>query len=135
MISGALVLQILTALGGLAGFSAVVNLLISKKKINAESNDIAQSTNDKLIKNLTDDNKTLRADIAQTRAEIAEIRKQNTQLYDIIERMEAEEMDLRRILNRLVMWSRTAYEQSIESGVQLEQPPSREYLDKIMGKS
>lgn len=129
-----LLLQIFTAIGGLAGITAVVNLLISRKKIAAESDDIIQSTTDKVIKNLTSDNDTLRTDVKNARAEVSEQRTQTAQLYDLIERMETDEMELRRVLIRLVNWSRRAYELIIEAGIEIDQPPSMEQIKKVIDK-
>lgn len=130
----ALLLQIFTAIGGLAGFTAIINLLISRKKIAAESDDIIQSTTDKVIKNLASDNDTLRADVKNARLEVAELRKQSSQLYDLIERMETDEMEMRAVLMRLINWSRRAYDQIIESGIDIDQPPSLEQIRNVINR-
>ena len=132
--TGALLLQIMAALGGLAGFSAIINLLISRKKIAAESEDIIQNTTDKVIKNLTDDNDTLRADVKTARAEVAEIRTQNNQLYDIVANLERNEMEYRRFIHRVVNWSRLAYEKIIEANINIDQPPSMDQLQQLNNK-
>lgn len=130
----ALLLQIFTAIGGLAGFTAIINLLISRKKIAAESDDIIQNTTDKVIKNLASDNDTLRADVKSARLEVAELRKQSSQLYDLIERMETDEMEMRTVLMRLINWSRRAYDQIIESGIDIDQPPSLEQIRNVINR-
>ena len=130
----ALLLQVFTAIGGLAGFTAIINLLISRKKIAAESDDIIQNTTDKVIKNLASDNDTLRADVKSARLEVAELRKQSSQLYDLIERMETDEMEMRTVLMRLINWSRRAYDQIIESGIDIDQPPSLEQIRNVINR-
>lgn len=132
--TGALILQILAAVGGLAGFSAIINLLISRKKIAAESDDIVQNTTDRVIKNLNDDNSTLRNEVKQIKDEAAALRVQTTTLYDLIANMEREEMVTRQFLLRLINWSRNAYEQILEHGLKIDQPPSMETIQRIVNK-
>jgi hypothetical protein len=132
--TGALLLQVLAAVGGLAGVSAFVNLLISRRKIAAESDDIIQTTTDRVIKNLNDDNGTLRAEIKGAKQEVAELRLTIGQLYDIIGGLEAEGMENRRATIRLINWSRIAFEKMLENNIPIDAPPSMEHLKPTITK-
>lgn len=132
--TGALLLQVLAAVGGLAGVSAFVNLLISRRKIAAESDDIIQTTTDRVIKNLNDDNSTLRTENKEIKAEVTGLRVTIGQLYDIIGALEAEGMENRRATIRLINWSRIAFERMIENNIPIDQPPNMEHLKPTTNK-
>ena len=124
----ALFLQILTALGGVAGLSAFVNLLISRKRVAADTIDVGQNTNDKMIKNLTEDNNTLRSEIKSAKAEAAESRKQMEELYDKIAELEWESVEQRRLLISMLNWTREAWDELCGYGSSIRQPPSIDML-------
>ena len=132
MMNGALLLQIFSAVGGLAGFSAIINLLISRKKISAESEDILQNTTDKVIKNLTNDNEDLREEITGVKQELSNIREENRKLYQLISVEQTALLEANTALNKIVLWSRMSYDIILELGGTIEPPPSYENIMRIL---
>lgn len=126
----ALLLQIFAALGGVAGVSALINLLISRKKVAADTVDVGQNTNDKMIKNLQEDNKTLREENQNNRKETAEARKLVEVLYDRIAAVEFESSEQHRLIISLINWSREAWDELCGYGSKIRQPPSMDMLSR-----
>lgn len=125
-----ILIQIFAALGGIAGISSLVNLLISRKKTVAETVDVGQNTNDKMLKNLQEDNKTLRDERDAARKERGDVRIQNEQLFDQIEELEWDGMEQRRLLISLVNWCREAWAYFEEKKIAFRQPPSFDMMSK-----
>jgi dynactin complex subunit len=128
--TSALALQILAAIGGLAGVSSFINLLISRKKVRVEAADIAQNTSDKVIKNLNNDNDKLRKQLEENNDSMVEVRDDNQRLRERMETYEWELSETRLLAIRLLNWSRKAYEELHLYGSEIEAPPKSEKLKR-----
>lgn len=109
-VNAAFILQILAALGGLAGVGAVINVFFSRKKISAEANNVAQDATTKIIQNLTGENQRLQAQIDESERDMAKIRNQIRELSERIAVYDLEMSNLRVLMMGHVNWSRRAYE-------------------------
>jgi hypothetical protein len=129
-VTWAIAIQIFAALGGIAGISSFINLMISRKKVSADTADIEQNRNDKMIKNLEGDNKNLRDEIRLAKTEVNEVRSANERLHDQMEILEWESVETRRLVISLLNWSREAYELCKINNIPIRQPPSEGMIRK-----
>lgn len=99
----ALALQLIAALGGVAGLGAIINILVSRKKVLAEAQGIATDTSTKIIANLNADNDALRKRVSAVELDNRELRKEMSEL-------EMEEIERSHITWRLATWSKMVYD-------------------------
>lgn len=109
-------LQLLAAIGGLAGISALINLVISRRKVLAEAADTAQNTTDKIIDQLRVDNKNMRDELIQ-------IRLDNKSLQSKMTQYEQMNFEIRMYAIKMYNWSREAMLHFNEHDIPVSPPP------------
>lgn len=118
-IDATVLLQVLGAIGGLAGIGAIINVFFSRKKISAEANSVAQDATTKVIQNLTGENQRLQKQIDDGERDLQKIRNQIRELSERIAVYDLEMSNLRVLTMGHVNWSRRAYELLVEANKEL----------------
>jgi len=108
--SWAVILQILAALGGLAGIGAIINAVFARKKIAAEATNIAQDANTKIITNLTSETDRLQRQLDDYERDAQRLRTQLRELSERVAFYDLEMSDLRVLMMGNVNWARRAFE-------------------------
>ena len=128
---GALAINIFAALGGIAGLSALLNVILSRKKLNVEAADLEQNISDKVLKNVNDDNDKLRKERADLRTEVDTLKGQVRLMTDKMSLYEWNQYETRILILRLISWAGKASDELNNKGSNLESPPIDDLLNKI----
>lgn len=137
--SFAVILQVLAAVGGLAGVAAIFNALFNRKKLGAEARSIVEDANTKIIRNLTLENERLQKQYEDSENDMAKIRNQYRELTERISFYDLEMSDLRVLMMGNVNWINRAYKMlenanheltsnGISLQINIEPPPDNSQL-------
>lgn len=127
----AIALQIFAAIGGLAGISTLINLLITRNKVTAEAADIEQNISDKILKNIYSDNEKLRQEREELTKEISKVRIEFNEIKVKMVQYELDQWETRMLVIKLIDWSKIAYEELAGHGSNIGVPPTIELLMKF----
>lgn len=114
------ILQMLAALGGLAGVGAIINVFFNRKKTAAEAANIVQDANTKIIQNLSAENQRLQQQMDDYERDMQRLRNQIRELSERLAFYDLEMSDLRVLAMGNVNWSRRASEALKHANEELE---------------
>lgn len=126
-----LAINVLVALGGLAGFSAFFNLLLTRKKTKIETVDIEQNISDKVLKNLSTDNDILRIERRLLKEEVDKCNENYKILSTKMKEFEWDQFETKKSIAKLVEWAKSASQELHLKGSNFEPPPVQELIEKI----
>jgi hypothetical protein len=128
---GTLAINIFAAFGGIAGLTALLNVILSRKKLSVEAQDLEQNISDKVLKRVNDDNESLREERDNLKAEMLELKTELRLLREKMGLYEWNQYETRILILRLITWANKANDELNARDAGIEPPPIDDLLNKI----